>query len=53
MSYNYNWVQLGKGKRGKPIFYRKNRIYTMDWMADQVNLADCLLAAAPFGGPIG
>jgi hypothetical protein len=50
MSVSAEWVQLGKGKKGKPVYYRKKEIFTMDW---DVNLSDCLVAAATYGGPIG
>jgi hypothetical protein len=44
------WVQLGKNKKGKPVYYRKKEIYTLDWQ--NVNLGEALIASAPFGGPI-
>jgi hypothetical protein len=53
MSVSAEWVQLGKGKKGKPVYYRKKEIYTMDWTEDNVNLSECLVAAATYGGPIG
>ncbi|KAG2381634.1 hypothetical protein C9374_006018 [Naegleria lovaniensis] len=46
------WVQLGKGKKGLPVYYRKKEIYTMQWNEDHINLSECLVAAANFGGPI-
>ena len=32
--------------------FRKIELYSMQWV-DQVNLSDFVVAAAPFGGPIG
>ena len=47
------WTQLGKGKRGKPVYYRKKELYTMEWTDDDINLSDCLVACGKYGGPIG
>nr|XP_015927027.1 vacuolar protein sorting-associated protein 16 homolog [Parasteatoda tepidariorum] len=44
--YTGDWTPLGKN-----IYYRKVELYSMQW-ADQVNLSDFIVAAAPFGGPI-
>ena len=32
---------------------RKSELYTMHWTVDQVDLAGFMVAAAPYGGPIG
>ena len=34
------------------FLYRKQELYEMEW-ADQVDLSRFLVAAAPYGGPIG
>ncbi|KAL0479856.1 vacuolar protein-sorting protein VPS16, partial [Acrasis kona] len=52
MSVSAEWVQLGKGKKGKPVYYRKKEIYAMEWTSENVNLSDCLVCAATYGGPI-
>ncbi|XP_054707259.1 vacuolar protein sorting-associated protein 16 homolog [Uloborus diversus] len=44
--YTADWTPLGKN-----IYYRKIELYSMQWV-DQVNLSDCIIVAAPFGGPI-
>uniref|UniRef100_A0A8B9HT77 Vacuolar protein sorting-associated protein 16 homolog n=1 Tax=Astyanax mexicanus TaxID=7994 RepID=A0A8B9HT77_ASTMX len=41
-----NWNPLGEA------FYRKTELYEMGWNLKD-GLRDCLLAAAPYGGPIG
>ncbi|XP_049635107.1 vacuolar protein sorting-associated protein 16 homolog isoform X1 [Suncus etruscus] len=44
--YTANWNPLGDS-----AFYRKYELYSMDWdLKDE--LRDCLVAAAPYGGPI-
>ena len=53
MSVSAEWVQLGKGKKGVPVYYRKKEIYTMEWEDESINISECLIAAANFGGPIG
>ncbi|XP_066488126.1 vacuolar protein sorting-associated protein 16 homolog [Tiliqua scincoides] len=42
--YTANWDPLGEA-----AYYRKLDLYSMDW---RVDLRDCLVAAAPYGGPI-
>ncbi|KAJ6658609.1 hypothetical protein lerEdw1_019997 [Lerista edwardsae] len=42
--YTANWDPLGE-----TAYYRKLDLYSMDWRED---LRDCLVAAAPYGGPI-
>ncbi|KAM6346728.1 vacuolar protein sorting-associated protein 16 homolog isoform 3-T3 [Podargus strigoides] len=44
--YTANWNPLGE-----EAFYRKFELYTMEWSLKE-DLRDCLLAAAPYGGPI-
>ncbi|KAL9655445.1 hypothetical protein ABK040_016858 [Willaertia magna] len=52
MSVSAEWVQLGKGKKGIPVYYRKKEIYTMQWENDSINISECMIAAANYGGPI-
>lgn len=55
MSISAEWIQLGKGKKGKPIYYRIKEVYEMEWNKDTqypMNLSDYLVEAAPYGGPI-
>ncbi|KAM9057119.1 vacuolar protein sorting-associated protein 16 homolog isoform 2-T2 [Megaptera novaeangliae] len=44
--YTANWNPLGDS-----AFYRKYELYSMDWDLKE-ELRDCLVAAAPYGGPI-
>uniref|UniRef100_A0A8C3WQW2 Vacuolar protein sorting-associated protein 16 homolog n=1 Tax=Catagonus wagneri TaxID=51154 RepID=A0A8C3WQW2_9CETA len=44
--YTANWNPLGDS-----AFYRKYELYSMDWDLKE-DLRDCLVAAAPYGGPI-
>lgn len=44
--YTANWNPLGE-----EAFYRKFELYTMEWGLKE-DLRDCLVAAAPYGGPI-
>ncbi|XP_075564965.1 vacuolar protein sorting-associated protein 16 homolog isoform X2 [Pelecanus crispus] len=44
--YTANWNPLGE-----EAFYRKFELYTMEWSLKE-DLRDCLVAAAPYGGPI-
>lgn len=44
--YTANWNPLGDS-----AFYRKYELYSMDWDLKE-ELKDCLVAAAPYGGPI-
>ncbi|OXB69554.1 UNVERIFIED_CONTAM: hypothetical protein H355_003693 [Colinus virginianus] len=44
--YTANWNPLGED-----AFYRKFELYTMEWGLKE-DLRDCLVAAAPYGGPI-
>ncbi|PKU46798.1 hypothetical protein llap_2882 [Limosa lapponica baueri] len=44
--YTANWNPLGED-----AFYRKFELYTMEWNLKE-DLRDCLVAAAPYGGPI-
>ncbi|XP_074003457.1 vacuolar protein sorting-associated protein 16 homolog isoform X2 [Numenius arquata] len=44
--YTANWNPLGED-----AFYRKFELYTMEWNLKE-DLQDCLVAAAPYGGPI-
>ncbi|XP_028919250.1 vacuolar protein sorting-associated protein 16 homolog isoform X1 [Ornithorhynchus anatinus] len=44
--YTANWNPLGEA-----AFYRKSELYSMDWNLTE-ELRDCLMAAAPYGGPI-
>ncbi|XP_075772198.1 vacuolar protein sorting-associated protein 16 homolog [Pelodiscus sinensis] len=44
--YTANWDPLGEA-----AFYRKFELYSMAWNL-QEDLRDCLVAAAPYGGPI-
>ncbi|KAM6132372.1 vacuolar protein sorting-associated protein 16 homolog [Pterocles gutturalis] len=44
--YTANWNPLGE-----EAFYRKVELYTMEWNLRE-DLRDCLVAAAPYGGPI-
>ncbi|XP_077525219.1 vacuolar protein sorting-associated protein 16 homolog [Amblyomma americanum] len=37
---------------GKDVYYRKFELYSMDWQAQNLELSDFIVAAAPFGGPI-
>ncbi|KAM6362202.1 vacuolar protein sorting-associated protein 16 homolog isoform 5-T5 [Alca torda] len=45
--YTANWNPLGE-----EAFYRKFELYIMEWNLKE-DLRDCLVAAAPYGGPIG
>nr|XP_036873224.1 vacuolar protein sorting-associated protein 16 homolog [Manis javanica] len=45
--YTANWNPLGDS-----AFYRKYELYSMAWDLKE-ELRDCLVAAAPYGGPIG
>ncbi|XP_065490337.1 vacuolar protein sorting-associated protein 16 homolog isoform X2 [Caloenas nicobarica] len=44
--YTANWNPLGE-----EAFYRKVELYAMEWGLRE-DLRDCLVAAAPYGGPI-
>uniref|UniRef100_A0A667IZW1 Vacuolar protein sorting-associated protein 16 homolog n=1 Tax=Lynx canadensis TaxID=61383 RepID=A0A667IZW1_LYNCA len=44
--YTANWNPLGDS-----AFYRKYELYSMDWDLKE-ELRDCLVAAAPYGGPL-
>ncbi|KAI6069782.1 Vacuolar protein sorting-associated protein 16-like protein [Aix galericulata] len=44
--YTANWNPLGE-----EAFYRKSELYAMEWGLRE-ELRDCLVAAAPYGGPI-
>ncbi|XP_074759768.1 vacuolar protein sorting-associated protein 16 homolog isoform X2 [Athene noctua] len=44
--YTANWNPLGE-----EAFYRRFELYTMEWSLKE-DLRDCLVAAAPYGGPI-
>uniref|UniRef100_A0ABM5GKT5 Vacuolar protein sorting-associated protein 16 homolog n=1 Tax=Pogona vitticeps TaxID=103695 RepID=A0ABM5GKT5_9SAUR len=44
--YTANWDPLGEA-----AYYRKLHLYSMSWTLKE-DLADCLVAAAPYGGPI-
>ncbi|KAM4672694.1 vacuolar protein sorting-associated protein 16 homolog isoform 2-T2 [Amazona ochrocephala] len=44
--YTANWNPLGED-----TFYRKFELYTMGWNLKE-ELRDCMVAAAPYGGPI-
>ncbi|XP_006874900.1 PREDICTED: vacuolar protein sorting-associated protein 16 homolog isoform X2 [Chrysochloris asiatica] len=44
--YTANWNPLGDS-----AFYRKYELYSVDWDLKE-DLRDCLVAAAPYGGPI-
>ncbi|XP_050751537.1 vacuolar protein sorting-associated protein 16 homolog isoform X2 [Gymnogyps californianus] len=44
--YTANWNPLGED-----AFYRKFELYTMEWNLKE-DLRECLVAAAPYGGPI-
>ncbi|XP_063166036.1 vacuolar protein sorting-associated protein 16 homolog [Candoia aspera] len=44
--YTANWDPLGES-----AYYRKLELYSMDWNLKE-DLRDCLVAAAPYGGPI-
>ncbi|XP_065519120.1 vacuolar protein sorting-associated protein 16 homolog isoform X1 [Lathamus discolor] len=44
--YTANWNPLGED-----TFYRKFELYTMEWNLKE-DLRDCMVAAAPYGGPI-
>ena len=48
-----NRVQLGRGKRGKPVYYSRNETYAMDWSLDDIDLNDVLVSVGTFGGPLG
>uniref|UniRef100_A0A803VPN1 Vacuolar protein sorting-associated protein 16 homolog n=1 Tax=Ficedula albicollis TaxID=59894 RepID=A0A803VPN1_FICAL len=45
--YTANWNPLGE-----ETFYRKLELYSMEWGLRE-DLRDCVVAAAPYGGPIG
>lgn len=45
--YTSDWNPLGKD-----VYYRKIELNIMSW-ANEINLNDFMIAAAPFGGPIG
>ncbi|KAK4818572.1 hypothetical protein QYF61_014708 [Mycteria americana] len=45
--YTANWNPLGE-----EAFYRRFELYAMEWSLKE-DLRDCLVAAAPYGGPIG
>ena len=53
MSVSAEWIQLGRAKRGRPVYFTRNEVYSMDWSLDDVNLSDMLITVSPFGGPIG
>ncbi|XP_023804429.1 vacuolar protein sorting-associated protein 16 homolog, partial [Cyanistes caeruleus] len=44
--YTANWNPLGE-----ETFYRKLELYSMEWGLRE-DLRDCVVAAAPYGGPI-
>eukprot|EP01064_Diplonema_japonicum_P030939 TRINITY_DN5390_c4_g1_i1.p1 TRINITY_DN5390_c4_g1~~TRINITY_DN5390_c4_g1_i1.p1 ORF type:complete len:871 (+),score=114.95 TRINITY_DN5390_c4_g1_i1:52-2613(+) len=44
-----DWTELGKDKNGHSIVYRRQFCYRMRW---NVDMGQCLVAAAPFGGPV-
>ncbi|XP_050176976.1 vacuolar protein sorting-associated protein 16 homolog [Myiozetetes cayanensis] len=44
--YTANWYPLGE-----EAFYRKLELYSMEWGLRE-DLRDCVVAAAPYGGPI-
>ncbi|KAK2169318.1 hypothetical protein LSH36_11g09017 [Paralvinella palmiformis] len=45
MTNTADWSPLGD------VFYRKQELYSLDWF-EKVNLQKCMIAAAPYGGPV-
>eukprot|EP00659_Diplonema_papillatum_P009298 gene9298-14407_t len=45
----HDWQPLGQDKDGSYTYYRKVEVYQMKWTVD---IGECMVAAAPYGGPI-